>query len=89
MGSSPAIGTFCARALTRVNRIAAVWAKPDPFGVVDSIVARTAVRAHRKDSSAPAGYFALFRGAFLRDFATLIFLSHTFLYGYGRLDCNE
>lgn len=42
-------------------------------------MAGTAVRAHRKHSSAPTAYLALFRGILIRDFATLIFLSHTFL----------
>jgi len=42
-------------------------------------VARTAVRAHRKHSSAPAADLALVCRSLLRAFATLIFLSHTFL----------
>jgi hypothetical protein len=58
---------------------AALWANPYPFCVVDGVMARTAVRAHRKYSSAAAGYFALFRGSFLPDFAPLILLSHTIL----------
>jgi len=55
-------------------RLAAVWAKPDAFGVVDHVMARTAVWTHRKHSSAAAGYLAFFRGGVFRDFATLIFL---------------
>ena len=78
MGSNPIIGTLRAPALIRVVRFAAVWANPDAFGVVDSVVARAAIRAHRKHSSAPAGDLALFRGSIVRGFATLIFLSHTF-----------
>ena len=66
------------RALIRVIRFAAVWANPHTFCIIDDVMARTAVGAHRKHSSAPAAYLALFRGSFFRDFATLIFLSHTF-----------
>ena len=77
------------RTLIRVNRITAIWAKPYTLRVIDGIMARTAVRAHRKHSSAPAGYLAFFRGSVLRDFATLIFLSHTFLYDRCWLDCNQ
>ena len=65
--------------LIGVIRLATVRANPHTFGVVDRGVARTAVRAHRKYSSGAAAYLALLRDSFFRDFATLIFLSHTFL----------
>ena len=67
------------RVLGRVIGFAAIWANPDTLCVIDDVMARTAVGAHRKHSSAPAAYLAFFRGSVLRDFATLIFLSHTFL----------
>ena len=79
-GSSPAIGTLSGGPpLAAIDRLATIRTNPDAFGVVDIIVARTAVRAHRKHSSAPAGYFAFCRGRVLRDFITLVFLTHTFL----------
>lgn len=62
------------RALIGILWLAAVGANPDALGVVDGVMARTAVRAHRKHSSAPANYLAFFRGCVVRDFATLIFL---------------
>src|SRR6266436_321226 len=58
---------------------AALWANPYTFCVVDGVMARTAVRTHRKYSSAAAAHFALLRGSFLPQFAPLIFLSHTIL----------
>jgi len=67
------------RTLIGIVRFAAVGANPDTFCVIDGIVARTAVGAHGKYSSAPARYLAFFRGSHLRRFATLIFRSHTFL----------
>jgi hypothetical protein len=63
----------------RVNRLAAIGTNPDALGVVDSMVARTTVRAQRKHSSAPAADLAFFRSRILRNFVTLVFLSHTFL----------